>query len=127
MKTLVPDISVYTPGDDSERREAVLYGIGDPEDLSSLETTFSEYFRPARFAKCFSDAVYEEEGVTRATRFFVQWELFQDEAAHALGVPEDSIEFDAVLDQLEHEHLTLKGPVKQRNGSSKLPQGRKHW
>ncbi len=127
MKTLVPDISVYTPVDDSERREAVLYGIGDPEDLSSLETTFSEYFRPARFAKCFSDAVYEEEGVTRATRFFVQWELFQDEAAHALGVPEDSIEFDAVLNQLEHQHLTLKGPAKQLNGSSKLSEGRKHW
>ena len=128
MKTLVPDISIFTPIDDSERREAVLYGIGDPEDLSSLETTFCEYFRPSRFAKCFSDAVYEEEGITRATRFFVQWELFQDEAAHALGVSEDSIEFDAVLDQLEHQYEIRTGPVKKPRDGEALPlTGRKHW
>jgi len=127
MKTLVPDISVYTPVDDGERREAVLYGIGDPEDLSSLETTFCEYFKPSRFAKCFSDAVYEEEGIARAARFFVQWELFQDEAAQALGVEEDSIEFNAVLDQLEHEYEIRKGPVKRCNDNASLPIGRKHW
>lgn len=127
MKTLVPDIAVYVPVDDSERREAVLYGVGDPEDLSSLETTFNEYFRPSRFAKCFSDAVFEEEGITRATRFFVQWELFEDEAAHALGIAENSNEYGAVADQLVHQYETLKGPVKQRNGDVMLSNGRKHW
>jgi hypothetical protein len=128
MRTLVPDISIYPPNSEDERREAVLYGIGDRNDLSSLELAFLEYFHPTRFAKCFSAPTVEEEGIIRDTRFFVQWELFEDEAAHALGVPQDSPEFDAILDQLEYQCKSALGPAKKlcAEGPS-VVKGRRRW
>jgi len=129
MRTLVPDISIYPPNSEDERREAVLYGIGDSNDLSSLELAFLTYFHPAKFARCFSEPTVEEAGIGRDVRFFVQWELFEDEAAHALGVPQDSPEFDAILDQLECQFKSALGPAKKlrAEGPSVVGKGRLRW
>ena len=121
MQTLVDGITIFPPNSVQECRQAVLYGIGDMEDLSSLESAFLDYFRPVRFAKCFSDAVEETEGPPRATQFFVQWELTQTEAAFALGVSEDSPEFEAVMDQLESQATSLRQPPKQRTSHRESP------
>lgn len=121
MQTLVNGISIFPPDSRQECRQAVLYGIGDQEDLISLESAFLDYFRPVRFAKCFSDLVVEEEGQPHTTRFFVQWELTLAEAAFALGVSEDSPEFDSIMDQLEIQARSLRQPQKQRTSGRESP------
>lgn len=125
MQTLVNGISIFPPESRQEFRQAVLYGVGDQEDLISLESAFLDYFRPVRFAKCFSDLVPEEDGHPHITRFFVQWELTLAEAAFALGVSEDSPEFDAIMDQLEIQARSLREPQKQRSSGRESPLTRK--
>jgi len=109
MPTLL-DMSVFPPESEEESRTAVLYGVGEADELNSLENAFLEYFRPTNYAKCFSDAVPDQDGFTHGAKFFVQWELFQDEAACALGIPEDSPQLGVILDQLEKQATSLRQP-----------------
>ena len=83
--------------------------------MESLETAFLKYFRPSNYAKCFSEAVSDQGGFTHGAKFFVQWELFQDEAARALGVPEDSPQLGVILDQLEKQAALLREPDGKRS------------
>jgi len=115
MPTLGP-ISIFPPESEEESRIAVLYGIGNPDDLNSLETAFLDYFRPMEYAKCFREQLSDQEGISPTTKFFVQWELFNDEAALALGVSTDSPEFYAVTEQLERQAESIR---ESRNGKQK--------
>lgn len=109
MQTLIPDLSIYPPVDEheEERRTAVLFGVGNITHLENLERAFLDTFNPCHYCKCFSDAPCSIEGSNYGSLFFVQWSLSQSESAHALGVGEDSPEFNAIMDQLEKQTREL--------------------
>ena len=100
METLLP-IRVYPPNSDAERRQAVLYGVGDLNDLEDLERTFLDFYEPSFHAVSFSERRPSSEDEEQTTEFFVQWELFPEEAAAALGVDPDSPGFEDIMGQLE--------------------------
>ena len=112
MQTLIPDLSIYPPGDgyEDESRTAVLFGVGNITHLENLERAFLDIFRPDPYCKCFSDSPTTLEGSNYGALFFVQWSLTQSEAANSLGVSEDSPEFNGIMDQLEKQTRALKRP-----------------
>jgi len=119
MQTLI-NLPVLPPESDDERRQAVLYGVGTSDDLGALEHAFLRYYRPSNYAKCFSESVSDKGNFTHAAKFFVQWELFQDEAADGLGISEDSPQFGLIMDQLEIQSNIL------REGSGKNPDNNRY-
>ena len=132
MPTLLP-MSICPPKSDEDRRMAVLYGIGDPEDLNNLENAFLEYFDPTYYTPCFSYANPSQDGGAPVTKYFVQWELFPEEAAQALGVLPDSQDFEDIMNQLEQqasppratEHTKETKAPTSDNGWSPVLQGLK--
>jgi len=100
METLLP-IRIYPPNSEAERRQAVLYGVGDQNDLEDLERTFLDFYEPSFHAVSFSEPRPTTEGDEQTTEFFVQWELFPEEAAAALGVDSGSAGFEDIMNQLE--------------------------
>ena len=109
METLLP-IRIYPPNSEAERRQAVLYGVGDQNDLLDLERTFLDFYEPSFHAVSFSERRPTSEGDEQTTEFFVQWELFPEEAAAALGVGPDSSEFEEIMDQLEQMSAPPRPP-----------------
>jgi len=110
MSTLIPDLSILPPreGRDDERRPAVLFGVGNITQLENLEKSFLDAFNPSYYNKCFSNSSCLLDGSTYGALFFVQWGLTQEEASKALGVSEDSPEFDAIMEQLERQAYSLQ-------------------
>lgn len=100
MDTLLP-ITIYPPTSGDERRQAVLYGVGDLDELQELERTFLECFDPSFHAVSFSEGKQNEWNEMQTTKFFVQWELTPKEAAAALGVQTDSPGFGEIMSQLQ--------------------------
>ena len=115
MDTLLP-IKIFTPNSEDERRQAVLYGVGDLEELVDLERTFLEFFDPSFHAVSFSEGKKNEWNEMQATKFFVQWELTPEEAAAALGLQTDSPGFGEVMNQLQ---LMSEESQKPQNGVTK--------
>lgn len=109
MKTLLP-VNIFPDPAEDERRMAVLYGTGDLDELGELENIFVDYFNPALYTKCFGNGENLPGDLGSVTRFFVQWELFVDEAAHALGVTTESPEFIELMEILEKR--SSSGPAR---------------
>ena len=107
MPTLIPGLSIFPPLDNDERRSAVLFGVGDFQQLENLEKAFLEIFTPSYYEKGFSDTTNLKTVPSYGAKFFVQWELFDNEAAQALGVSKDSDEFKAIMGQLENQTRAL--------------------
>ena len=105
MRTLIHKPIVAPPSDD-ERRAAILYGIGPIEQLEVLEQPFLRCFDPSYFCKSFGGET--NDGVVK---FFVQWELFPEELAMALGIKDDSKELGQLLDILVHHSERQRFPT----------------
>lgn len=113
METLLP-LRIFPPGEEDERREAVLYVVGDQTDCENLERAFCEFYVPSFYEVAFSEKPGSQQGDHQATEFFVQWELFPDEAAIALGVDIDSPEFEQVMEQLvQMKHTGKTSPIRE--------------
>ena len=113
MPTLIQR-SIFPPPSEDDRRMAVLYAIGSEEDLENLESAFLKYFEPTYYTRSFSYALPSQDGEVAATRYFVQWELFPEEAAWALGVDPDSQGFEDIMDELTKQNHSSR-PAEHTN------------
>lgn len=115
METLLP-FSITPPADptDKDRRQAVLYGIGDLDELADLEQIFVEYFQPTEFAACLTSSEDLPSQLSDVTHFFVQWELSDQEAATALGYSVDSPEFNEIMAILHRRSQDKEQPIKRK-------------
>lgn len=101
MELLLP-FRIYPVKDglEDDPRQAILYGVGDLDELEDLEEMFVEYFDPYPFISCFTSSDDLPETFGNTTKFFVQWELSDEEAAAGLGFAEGSTEFAQVMEVL---------------------------
>ena len=101
MNTLAGQTIMPSVGDDAaERRQAVLYGVGNIQHLESIEAVFLDYFDPLCYSRCFSNDILSSQTEDGLTKYFVQWELLPDEAAAALKPALGETEFNSLMDIL---------------------------
>ena len=116
MKTLIHE-PVRPPVKDGERRAAILFGAGPDDQLETLENSFLQCFNPSHFCKSFGPDL--GDGVVH---FFVQWSIFPEELAEALGTRLHSAEITHLMDLLEshakkHKSLPYKMASLAESGS----------
>lgn len=99
-QTIMPNID-----DDSiYRRQAVLYGVGNMQHLESVETLFLEYFNPICYAGCFADDILPSQAEDGLAKYFVMWELLEDEAEAALKPALGEKGFGSLMNILAQKH-----------------------
>jgi len=106
MPTLLPH-NILPPQRDTERRMAILYGVGDISELQELEELILNLFDPSIYEKSFTSYDGLPSHMNDVTQFFVQWELTDDEAAAALGVSNNSPEFSEIMDLLSKKSKSV--------------------
>ena len=127
MDTLAGQTIMPSVGDDSvDRRQAVLYGVGNIQHLESIEAVFLDYFDPTCYARCFSDDILSSQIEDGLTKYFVQWELFPDEAAAALRPALGETEFNSLMDILAQKTNNY-GDVELRSSGQIEPHEPKDW
>ena len=127
MDTLAGQTIMPSVGDDSvDRRQAVLYGVGNIQHLESIEAVFLDYFDPTCYARCFSDDILSTQIEDGLTKYFVQWELFPDEAAAALRPALGETEFNSLMDILAQKTNNY-GDVELRSSAQIEPHEPKDW
>lgn len=103
MPTLL-QFPVLPPLHETEQRSAILYANGPKQQISDLEQEFLSIFQPLYLAQS-----YGPESDDGRVHYCVQWELFPDEVATALGILPNAPELDHILDRLEDQGRQLRG------------------
>lgn len=76
MNTLL-QYPIFPPTSEDDRRMAVLYGVGNQEDLEHLESAFLQYFEPTYYTNCFSYAPTSQAARSRIQGISCNGSFFQ--------------------------------------------------
>ena len=119
METLLP-FRIFAPTLQEEQpRQAILYAVGDRSSCERLEKAFLDFYDPYPYAASFCEKPIGDDNGYEATEFCVQWQLFPEEAAIALGMDPESPEFEQVMDQLWQMNQVSNGSHRQEQNVRK--------
>ena len=99
MSTLM-NLLIRPAKGENDRRNAVLFGVGGLRELRNIEQQVTRAFRPANLAVAFGPGRGLMNGRRLETRYALLWEVFEPEAAWALGVATGDPGFTAILNRL---------------------------